>query len=160
MEAARLATEADLSKVAGLVRDAIAQLEPMRGGAVWKAQQARQEPIEDNLRRILHDADARLLVGTIDDVVLGYAVARVERLHDATLLGVVDDIYVDSGAREIGLGEAMMEDLIAWCEERGCFGMDAMALPGDRSTKNFFEESGFTARKLVMHHALKPGRDT
>ena len=32
--------------------------------------------------------------------------------------------------------------------------MDAMALPGHRSAKNFFEESGFTARKLVMHHRL------
>ena len=48
----------------------------------------------------------------------------------------------------------MMGDLVAWCEEQGCAGMDAMALPGHRSAKNFFEESGFTARKLVMHHRL------
>jgi hypothetical protein len=47
-----------------------------------------------------------------------------------------------------------MNDLIAWCRARGCTGMDAMALPGHRQTKNFFEESGFTARKLVMHHRL------
>ena len=50
--------------------------------------------------------------------------------------------------------EAILRDLPAWCEKQGCSGMDAMALPGHRSTKNFFEESGFTARKLVMHHRV------
>lgn len=157
MEAARLATETDLRDMAGLVRDAIAELAPTRGGAVWKAQESRQEPIEDNLRRLLDQPDVRVLAGTIDGVILGYAVAHVEPLQDATRLGVIDDIYVDPGARAVGLGEAMMVDLIAWCEEQGCFGMDAMALPGHRSTKNFFEDSGFTARKLVMHHSLRDG---
>ena len=33
-------------------------------------------------------------------------------------------------------------------------GIDATALPGNRATKNFFEAHGFTARLLVMHHAL------
>jgi hypothetical protein len=47
-----------------------------------------------------------------------------------------------------------MDDLVAWCTAEGCIGMDAMALPGDRDTKNFFERSGFTARKLVMYHSL------
>ena len=44
--------------------------------------------------------------------------------------------------------------VVAWCRERGCLGIDAAALPGSRATKNFFEESGFSARLLVMHHAL------
>ena len=33
---------------------------------------------------------------------------------------------------------------------------DAMALPGHRATKNFFEAHGFTARALVMHRRLDP----
>ncbi len=33
-------------------------------------------------------------------------------------------------------------------------GVDTLALPGHRAAKNFFEESGFTARALVMHRAL------
>ncbi len=68
---------------------------------------------------------------------------------------MVDDIFVEEGGREVGLGEMMMNDLVAWCDERKCIGMDAMALPGHRATKNFFEESGFTARKLVMHHSFE-----
>jgi GNAT superfamily N-acetyltransferase len=81
--------------------------------------------------------------------------ARVEQLRNASCLGVIDDIFVEDEARGVGVGEAMMADLVAWCTEQGCVGIDAMALPGHRATKNFFEESGFTARKLVMHHVLK-----
>ena len=154
MEAARLATDADVPRLAELARQAIDELTPLRGGLVWRRREARREPLEDEFRRGLEADDARLLVGTIDDVTVGYAVARVEQLPDGTTHGVVDDIYVEPGARGVGLGEAMMDDLVAWCHEHGCTGMDAMALPGDRSTKNFFEESGFTARKLVMYHSL------
>ncbi|MDQ3980715.1 MAG: GNAT family N-acetyltransferase [Actinomycetota bacterium] len=154
MEAARPATEADIEAVAQLARAGIAELTPTRGGAVWAAQEARREPIEDGLTVLLGATDARFVVGTIDGVVVGYAVARLEQLSDGSVLGVVTDIFVDAGARGVGLGEAMMKDLVSWCRSCGCFGMDAMALPGHRLTKNFFEESGFTARKIVMHHSL------
>ena len=68
---------------------------------------------------------------------------------------MIDDIFVEDEAREVGVGEAMVNDLIDWCEERKCIGIDAMALPGHRATKNFFEKFGFTARKLVMHQRLR-----
>ena len=156
MEAARPATEADIPRLAQLARKAIEELLPMRGGAVWWAQEGRQEPIESSFAADLGDDQRRVLAGTFDGVIVGYAVVHVDRLADDSLLGVVQEIFVEPEARQVGLGEAMMEDLVAWCSARGCFGMDALALPGHRSTKNFFEESGFTARKLVMHHSLRP----
>jgi hypothetical protein len=48
----------------------------------------------------------------------------------------------------------MLDAVIAWCTERGCTGIDAHALPGNRDTKNFFETFGFTARLLVVHRSL------
>ncbi|HTJ76468.1 MAG TPA: GNAT family N-acetyltransferase [Acidimicrobiales bacterium] len=151
-EGCRPATAADVPRLAELARAVIAELAPMRGGEVWRAREARAEPIEEGLAAALEDADSRVLVATIDGVVVGYSVVRLEHLGDGSVLGVVDDIFVEEEARQIGLGEAMMDDLVAWCDERKCLGMDAMALPGHRATKNFFEESGFTARQLVMHH--------
>lgn len=154
MEASRPAVDDDVPRLAELARAAIAELAPMRGGAVWRAREARQEPIEVGLAAVVADCEAHVVVGTIDGVAVGYGVVRIEHLSDGSRLGVVDDIFVEDGARGVGLGEAMMADLVAWSVERGCFGMDAMALPGARATKNFFEESGFTARQLVMHHSL------
>jgi GNAT superfamily N-acetyltransferase len=151
-EACRPAGVADVPRLAELNRAVIEELSPMRGGAIWKAREARQEPIEEALEELLDDPDARVLVATIDGTVVGYAVAHLEHLTDGSVLGVIDDIFVEDGARQVGLGELMINDLMAWCEERKCVGMDAMALPGHRATKNFFEESGFTARQLVMHH--------
>jgi GNAT superfamily N-acetyltransferase len=154
-EACRTAGVADVPRLAELNRAVIDELAPMRGGAVWKAREARQEPLEERLEELLDDPDARVLVATIDGTVVGYAIAHLEYLTDGSVLGVIDDIFVEEGARQVGLGELMINDLIGWCDERKCLGMDAMALPGHRATKNFFEESGFTARQLVMHHRFE-----
>jgi GNAT superfamily N-acetyltransferase len=153
-EAARAATDADVPRLAELVRAGVAELRPLRGGDVWAARGARAEPVEDKLRATVADPDQLVLAGTLDGVVLGYAVARTESLQDGRTLGVVDDIFVEEGARAVGLGEALMDRVVAWCAERGCFGIDAVALPGARDTKNFFETFGFTARLLVVHRSL------
>ena len=50
----------------------------------------------------------------------------------------------------------MLGSMVAFCVREGCVGVDAFALPGHRAAKNFFEESGFTARAIVMHHVLEP----
>jgi GNAT superfamily N-acetyltransferase len=65
-------------------------------------------------------------------------------------------VFVEEGARGVGLGEAILEDLVAWFADRGCVGVDAPALPGHRQAKNFFEAHGFVARLLVMHHPTAP----
>ncbi|MFN2607872.1 MAG: N-acetyltransferase family protein [Acidimicrobiales bacterium] len=159
-EASRPADQADVARLAELARMAIEELAAQRGGAVWRAGEARAEPVEDGLAAAVADPASLVVAGTVDGVILGYAVVRLEVLGDGSRLGVVDDIFVEDGARGIGLGEAMMDDLMGWSVARGCFGMDAMALPGARLTKNFFEESGFTARKLVMHHSLAAPPDS
>lgn len=156
MEEARLATEADLDAVATLARAALAEMAPVRGGHVFTSREGRAEPVDESLRMALAGPDHRVLAGTLDGTVLGYAVARVETLRTGEGLGVIEDLYVDPEARGVGLGEAMMDGLLRWFTERGVAGVDAMALPGDRSTKNFFETAGFSARLLVMHHRM-PG---
>lgn len=159
MEAARLAVAADLARLAALCRQASAELAPARGGAMFLAREARPEPLEDRLADELADPGALVAVGTLDGVVVGYAAVHTEDLGDGTTLGVLSDLYVEEPARQVGVGEALMDAALAWCRARGCVGIDATALPGDRATKNFFETNGFTARLLVMHRRLaaEPG---
>jgi ribosomal protein S18 acetylase RimI-like enzyme len=156
VEAARAATTSDLPVLAELATRALAELAPTRGGAVFVHREGRATPVEDTLRHDLDDPAALVLAGTIDDVVVGYATGRTEGLRDGSTLGTIGDLYVDEGARSVGVGEALMGELLAWFRAQGCAGVDATALPGNRATKNFFEESGFTARLLVMHHRLEP----
>ncbi len=155
MNGARAAIEADVPKLAELCRQAQAELGSQeRGGALYVAREARPEPVEESLRRAVLDPAAAVRVGTIDSITVGYAAGHIERLKNGTLLGVVDDLFVEQEARAVGVGEAVIESIVSWFRESGCAGVDAVALPGARAAKNFFEESGFTARLIVMHHRL------
>lgn len=153
-EGCRPATAADLPRLAELAAAAVEELRGGRGGAVWARQAARQPPFEDDLARQLQADDHLVLVGTVDGTAMGYGVARVEEQRDHGLLGVVTDLYTEPGCRELGIGEVTMQSLVDWCTERGCFGVDSLALPGDRHTKNFFESFGLVARAIIVHRSL------
>jgi len=154
VEAARAATIDDLPAMVDLARALRAELRAMRGGALWELRDARPEPFDDAFRSLLASEDACLVVGTIDEAVIGYAAVELETLRDGTRLGVITELFVDPEARGVGVGEAIAERLVAFCTEARCVGIDANALPGHRDTKNFFERTGFTARSLTMHKRL------
>jgi GNAT superfamily N-acetyltransferase len=98
----------------------------------------------------LDQPDRVLLVGLFDEVVVGLAAGRVA----VDRIGHVDCCYVETGARGVGVGESLIGGLLGWFGERGCAGVDALALPGDRSTKQLLESAGFKARLLVLHRRL------
>jgi GNAT superfamily N-acetyltransferase len=153
-EAARTAVEADIPQVVALAGAAAAEKLGQKGGALWARREARPAPQEAALRSALESPEHEVAVGMLDRVVVGYGVVRAETLRDGGLLGVIEDIYVDPGARAVGVGETLMNHLIDWCYARGCFGVDSLALPGDRDTKNFFESFGLVARAIVVHRPL------
>jgi ribosomal protein S18 acetylase RimI-like enzyme len=155
-DGARSATPADLAAMATLAREAIAELSELRGGTIWHLRDARQEPLEPALGDLVAGVDpgTHAVVGTFDGTVVGYGVSRLETLADGAHLAVVEDLYVHPDARGVGVGEAMMDLLVAHAVEADAVGIDALALPGDRNTKNFFETFGLKARALVVHKPL------
>ncbi|HEX5095776.1 MAG TPA: GNAT family N-acetyltransferase [Acidimicrobiia bacterium] len=154
MEGARAATSADLPALVALATTLRAELRDQRGGALWEAHEARPEPLEASLQVLLDRTDAGVFVGTIDDTIVGFGTVEIEELRTGGRLGVIGDLYVEPEARAVGVGEAIAELLVAYCEQAKCIGIDAFALPGARAAKNFFERSGFTARALIMHKKL------
>lgn len=156
MEGRRPAGPDDLPRLASLAREVIAELTDQKGGIVWRRHAARPEPLEEGLTTDLDDPDTLVLVGTFDEAVIGYAVTTIEDVADEGRLAVVRDLYVEPAARGVGVGAAMMDGVLAWAGERGCIGVDALALPGSRATKNFFEGFGLVARAIVVHRSLEP----
>lgn len=154
MEGCRAATPDDLPTVVELAQALRAEIEPIRGGPLWARREALPPPLDDGYARLLADPDVCFLVGTIDDVVVGFAVGLTEHLHDGAPLGVIRDLYVEPEARSIGVGEELANHLVAFFAEQGCVGVDAWALPGHRMTKNFFEDQGFVSRGIVVHRRL------
>ena len=154
MEAARRAVPGDVDRLAQLTADAVAEQVEGRGGRIWSQREARSVPARRSIDAAVDDPDQLVLAGTIDGTVIGYAIAHVEPLADGTKLGVVTDIFVEPEARGVGVGEVMIGAVLDWCGEAGCVGVDALALPGNRHTKNFFETFGFKARALIVHRSL------
>jgi ribosomal protein S18 acetylase RimI-like enzyme len=151
MERARRATPDDLERIVTLARELHDELAPMRGGGLWAAREARPEPYDDAYAALLDRNDVSVVVGTVDAYVVGFGVVELERLRDGTTLGRITELFVEPEARAVGVGESIAVELVAFCEANDCAGIDALALPGNRAAKNFFERSGFTARSLVMH---------
>ena len=116
--------------------------------------QARQLALAIAAAASVLDPQLIVVSGTVDETVVGFGVVTLEHLRNGETLGRILDLFVEPGARSVGVGEAMADDLVAFCATHRCTGIDAVALPGHRATKNFFEESGFTARALVMHRSL------
>ena len=154
MESTRPATPAEVTRLVELAHAMRVELAEERGGPLWSTREARPEPLGEAFAALLERDDATVLVGTYDDVVVGFGTAHVESLRDGSRLGVIDEIYVEPEARAVGVGEALVDGLVGYCRGAGCAGVDATALPGDREAKNFFERAGFSARLLVMHKSL------
>lgn len=154
MEPARAAEPSDLPALVALARALRDEMRDQRGGALWTTREARPEPHEDTLVALLGRDDASVVVGTIDGTIVGFGTVEIETLRDGTRLGVIGDLFVESEARAVGVGESIADLIIEFCTAAQCIGIDAYVLPGARTAKNFFERSGFTARALVMHHKL------
>jgi ribosomal protein S18 acetylase RimI-like enzyme len=91
--------------------------------------------------------------GEIDAVTVGFLAARIEPMlpqADGDLIGSIRLVFVHQPAREVGVGEAMLEAALAEMRRRGVRTFDAHVLPGHRLVKNFFEAGGFKARSIVM----------
>jgi GNAT superfamily N-acetyltransferase len=105
------------------------------------------------LDRLLADPRRRTLLGTVDESAVGMVMGRLDEVGE-TRLGIIDALYVESGARGVGVGGALLNGIVTWFTASGCRGVDISALPGDRATKNLLEASGFKARLIIMHHTL------
>jgi len=112
----------------------------MRGGAALLGSRTP----EDLMARWTRGSEAALYVGEFHHAVVGLAAATTFTRTGATdTSGRIECCFVESDARGVG-----------WCAERGCRDIDALALPGDRSSKQRLEAAGFVARLLTLNRRL------
>ncbi|HWD53859.1 MAG TPA: GNAT family N-acetyltransferase [Acidimicrobiales bacterium] len=156
MELARPAGDADHAVCAHLVGEALAHAGSMRGGPALIG----ASTTDDLLTRWRGDPEgaagtegAALFVGEFEGAVVG-VLGVVATAAAGGRRGRIECCYVETAARAVGVGTSLMEAAVAWCAGAGCAEVDALALPGDRSTKQRLEASGFTARLLTLSRRL------
>lgn len=155
MESARPATTDDIPAMEAVAERQRAAIEGERGASLFLRREAGPWPDRDRLSAAVAGDGGAAVVGCYDGIVFGYGMVRYETLLDGSRLASLTDFVVDADIRGSGIGEAMMNLIVELAEAEGCVGIDAKALPGDRSTKNFFESFGLKARLLTVHRALR-----
>ena len=151
MELARPARAEDRQACTRLLSQALTSAESMRGGAALVGDATTVGLLQ---RWTGPGQAARLLVGEFEGVVVGILAVSAAPGPGGSTNGLIECCYVETAARGVGVGTALMEAAVAWCTEQGCAGVDALALPGDRSTKQRLEGAGFAARLLTLSRRL------
>jgi GNAT superfamily N-acetyltransferase len=152
MEEVRLAATDDGPRLAVLLAQSLGDLAFLRGGPTLVGPLTADELLG---RWLAPESATSVFVGSYEDAVVGLlAVTTFTRPGAAGPSGRIEWCYVEEDARGVGVGTALMEAAVAWCAELGCVDIDALALPGDRSTKQRLEAAGFTARLLVLNRRL------
>ena len=156
----RSATGTDIEVIAALTEEFEVEIAGERGGDVWLRLHRRPPPLGASIALTINAAEKHVgcaFVATIDDVVVGWASARTLEMADGKSHQVAEitDLMVTAAARGVGVGRLLLDAVVTWSVAQECDGIDAVALPGARATKNFFEAAHFTARAIVVHHRLR-----
>ncbi len=151
-----MATDRDVHRLVELTTAFHAERGGLRGAGLVHPSDAGGRPPEtttDSVARYVAEPLRTALVGTLDGWEAGAALCRIEDA-DGERRGVIDVCFVETGAREVGLGQLLLKRSIEWFRSQRCCGVDGSAFPGDRGAKQFYESAGFKARLLVMHLPL------
>ncbi len=149
---ARLAQTSDLPELVTMYRDLEAEMTELSD--MWPLADGLAEPVDRSLARELETSS--VIIGEIDSVPLGFLIARTESLFpqaQGMRVGSIRFVFVDTEARQVGVGESMRELALSVLRDQGISRFDAHVLPGHRLVKNFFEQGGFAARSIVMHRS-------
>jgi len=158
VESVRTATSEDRSRLLELSEALVTAVTSQRGGDLL-VEPSLGAPagaeLAERLIGLLDRPDALVLLGALDDVVVGVAVSVVEEDRGGHRRGRLGGCFVEEGARGVGVGRLLLDRSLVWMAEHGCTGVDGLALPGDRTAKSFYESAGFKARVLTMHRPLE-----
>lgn len=91
-----------------------------------------------------------VFVAALEGLVVGYL-----RLTVSATVASVAEVFVIPEGRELGCGDDLLAAAIDEAVHHGCTRLDAVALPGDRATKNLYERAGVVARAIIVSKRLE-----
>lgn len=154
---ARRADIDDLPTLLCLYRLLEAEMEAL--SPMWRLTSGLIEPADQAIRELVEASLAGestcVLLGGYEAVPFGFMVGTIDEMLPQAgdhRLGSIRLLFVDVEARAVGIGEALRDHMLDWFRMLGISRFDAHVLPGHRLAKNFFEQGGFSARHIIMHH--------
>ena len=115
---------------------------------------------EKTMRRFLADLASSghsfLFVAVAEGRVVGFVSGEL-REGSPTFLpktwASVDDVFVEPGHRNRGMGRALMESVGVWARERGASGVSLQVAAANLRARKFYEDLGF--REISVYEVLE-----
>lgn len=147
----RRAVAGDAAALGQLERRARDSLVDTRGGNRWLDQHAE---VGDRWATVIDECAVFLATVPVDgaEVAVGYLAAELRT--EAMLILWVDQVWIEPDARELGFGDALLAEALAWGRRSGAGLVEGEALPGDRNLKNLYERAAITARLITVSRPL------
>ena len=95
MESSRLASTADLEALIRLGEAARQEAKKKRGGDMLARLDSYVDDVQLRMSSALTEKGCAVLVGTVDEVVVGYGIVSVKMVADKSLQAVVEELFVD-----------------------------------------------------------------
>jgi GNAT superfamily N-acetyltransferase len=144
----------DLLELSQLLVEAATEMATQRGGEALLASFRRSQDPSETVELALADPNAMVWCGVWEGAVVGYSIAILSKEEDSDIVSITD-LYTTPEARDVGVGEVLLETAIAWAIGIGAVAIDAQALPGARESKNLYERLGLTARLITVRRDLR-----
>lgn len=123
----------------------------------YEADDIRDQRNRDFFRRFLAPSDSGVLLGAWDgEQLLGYtclywtfsSVSAIETV-------LMNDLFVDSGARGKGVGRALIEAARAVARERGCERLEWSTAPDNATAQRLYDSFG-AEKSTWLEYSLEP----
>ncbi len=105
-----------------------------------------ESALQDDVDALLRSPRAVVLIAERAGEPVGYATGHTEEDDDRRVLqrkGVVEDWYVDEGARSDGIGAKLLEALAAVFRDEGCQVLESTTWPFNAGARQAHEALGF-----------------
>ncbi len=152
-ESARFAVKEDYGDFEKLFLASRNEASTYKASDIWLALEALEGPPLRIFTDYLESKGKTILIGEFDNVPVGFMLIHLFSL-DSVLAARVDEVFVHSDVREVGVGEHLMDAAIDWAKSNEARQLLGRTFPGDRHMKNFYERFKVTARLIEVSKKL------
>ncbi|MGD9093597.1 MAG: GNAT family N-acetyltransferase [Anaerolineales bacterium] len=99
----------------------------------------------DSFKRTLGNF-SNVFVGEVDGELAGFILCRLKRVPahmGGMLVGEISDIWINAGARRIGIGDKLSRLALDWLRQHGAHSVEVQILMDNDASRRFFERMGF-----------------
>ena len=117
----------------------------------------RSKYTAEDVLKLFDKQDAPIfVVADANDRVIGYAFCVIKEFTSPAYYKTLylDDLNVDSSARRLGVGTALIDACRKYGKENGCYNLTLNVWAFNEGAMRFYEKNGFTAQRFILEDLL------